>query len=120
MERNDDVKEKSSFIRDGASAIFFTASLTVFTVFNSNPSLPFYNNSNNYKCESVNEHELEHFNDSNFIKEYDIQRNKFNAENIAFEMFGEMREATFEEQRSIEDNIKKKAKKTGINFFDLC
>ncbi len=38
----------------------------------------------------------------------------------ASSLFGDMRDATYEEMKSTSDYIKKISKPTGVNFFDLC
>ncbi len=48
------------------------------------------------------------------------QKDGSRLENIATELFGSMRDATQEEQASVNNYIESISKDTGVNFFDLC
>ena len=53
-----------------------------------------------------------------FLAEYKIAERKLKVEIEAQRMFGQMREATFEEQCAIQRNIDKISTCTGVNFWD--
>ena len=48
------------------------------------------------------------------------QKTSTRLEDEAKVLFGSMRDATSEEQASVNNYIKSIAKDTGVNFFDLC
>lgn len=56
--------------------------------------------------------------DSTILKNYNVPETKFTVEKEAQNLFGNMREATITEQKSIQDNIDKISVSTGINFWD--
>lgn len=49
-----------------------------------------------------------------------IRSGSRNIEKVANELFGNMRDATEQENESIERYIRSISKSTGVNFFDLC
>ena len=56
--------------------------------------------------------------DSAILKDYNVPVTKFKVEKEAQSLFGNMREATIAEQKSIQDNIDKISMPTGVNFWD--
>lgn len=56
-------------------------------------------------------------NESNVLAEYKIPKSKLSVENEAQYLFGKMREATFSEQKCIQDHIDKIAVPTGVSFW---
>lgn len=56
--------------------------------------------------------------DSTTLKDYSVPETKFKVEREAQSLFGNMREATIAEQKSVQDNIDKISVPTGINFWD--
>ncbi len=56
--------------------------------------------------------------DSIILQDYDMPEAKSKVEKEAQSLFGNMREATFAEQKSIQDNIDKISVPTGVNFWD--
>lgn len=59
-------------------------------------------------------------NETEILKKYATPKNMFKVETEAQKLFGEMREATFEEQKSIRDNIEKIAVSEVRNFWDYA
>lgn len=55
---------------------------------------------------------------SDILKSYPIVEKKLNVEKEAQSLFGNMREATIAEQKSIQNNIDKISVETGYNFWD--
>lgn len=68
-----------------------------------------------YKQEIIN-----NYNSSTTLKEYFTPKQRLRVEIEADNIFGEMRPATVEEQKSIMEGIKSISKPVGINFWDLC
>lgn len=56
--------------------------------------------------------------DTEIPKEYQIKERKFAVEYEAEVAFGEMRDATVEEQRNVLESIKEISEPTGLNFWD--
>ncbi|GEM_PF-918328 len=59
-------------------------------------------------------------NSNNVVKRMPKSRKKLGIELEADSLFGAMRDATKEEQESVEKYIDSISKDTGVNFFDLC
>ena len=57
-------------------------------------------------------------NESNSLQNYPIPRRELKVETEAKELFGNMREATIAERKSIQNSIDKISLKTGFNFWD--
>ena len=53
-------------------------------------------------------------------KNFGSSRSKLNLELEARNLFGEMREATSEEQKKIQESIEKISRPTGVNFWDYA
>lgn len=64
----------------------------------------------------INNTTLEHIGSQNIY----IAKASRKLEREAYEIFGEMREATKEEIEGVDNYIKKISRKTGVNFWDLC
>lgn len=54
---------------------------------------------------------------STVLKDYKIFKGKMKVEKEAEEVFGDMREATVDEQRNIQKHIEKISVSTGVNFW---
>lgn len=46
--------------------------------------------------------------------------NEMKLDKVAYDTFGQMREATNEERNGVENYIESISESTGVNFFDLC
>lgn len=46
--------------------------------------------------------------------------NEMNLDKVAYDTFGQMREATIEERNGVRNYIESISESTGVNFFDLC
>lgn len=78
----------------------------------------------NYKLPEVSR---SYYDDGNFSSSFDMKISNFyeqksfsTLETEANSLFGIMRDATPEEQASVNKYIKSISKDTGVNFFDLC
>ena len=57
------------------------------------------------------------------VKDYTniyLLNKKSNIEKEAYNLFGNMRDLTEDEERNIDNYIESISKETGVNFFDLC
>ncbi len=113
--------EQKNFIRNisGTACLLSFALSTI----SANSTIP-VNINDNYKIQIANHR---YYDDKYLTNPFKIDVNniyKTNSstrlEKIANELFGEMRDATPEEQASINNYIKKISKDTGVNFFDIC
>lgn len=81
----------------------------------------FYNNSEMLKNETIFSKGFDSIKSGSVLLENNINSRKvFKVEDEARMLFGEMREATFEEQQRLENNIKARATYTGVDFWDYA
>lgn len=81
----------------------------------------FYNNSEMLKNETIFSRNYDSIKNGTVVVENDINSRKgFKVEDEARMLFGEMREATFEEQQRLDNNIKARATYTGVDFWDYA
>ena len=134
--------KKNNFVGNLASSVLLIG-LTCGTVASENTSIAIkpvdtyveshYDVTNNYKNESASFVNMDSFqNNSMLLKNFNSPKIEWTSKTFnpskkmlkleleAKALFGEMREATSEEQKAIQDSIRKISKPTGFNFWDYA